>query len=130
MGSNREHSKPKEKPPSLMCSFLFVCTANLTARYAFSFAAKRRAATSLRETRKRTFRDSEPALRRAGVRMRGFSGAQSQSKAEGFGGVRIGNDSKCTKEKGRLLPSFFFGAPSGIRTRDPLIKSQLLYQLS
>ena len=24
----------------------------------------------------------------------------------------------------------FFGAPSGIRTRDPLIKSQLLYQLS
>ena len=23
-----------------------------------------------------------------------------------------------------------FGAPSGIRTRDPLIKSQLLYQLS
>ena len=26
--------------------------------------------------------------------------------------------------------SFFYGAPSGIRTRDPLIKSQLLYQLS
>ena len=25
---------------------------------------------------------------------------------------------------------FVFGAPSGIRTRDPLIKSQLLYQLS
>ena len=25
---------------------------------------------------------------------------------------------------------FLFGAPSGIRTRDPLIKSQLLYQLS
>ena len=25
---------------------------------------------------------------------------------------------------------FFYGAPSGIRTRDPLIKSQLLYQLS
>ena len=24
----------------------------------------------------------------------------------------------------------FYGAPSGIRTRDPLIKSQLLYQLS
>jgi len=23
-----------------------------------------------------------------------------------------------------------YGAPSGIRTRDPLIKSQLLYQLS
>ena len=26
--------------------------------------------------------------------------------------------------------SLFSGAPSGIRTRDPLIKSQLLYQLS
>ena len=25
---------------------------------------------------------------------------------------------------------FLYGAPSGIRTRDPLIKSQLLYQLS
>ena len=25
---------------------------------------------------------------------------------------------------------FKYGAPSGIRTRDPLIKSQLLYQLS
>ena len=28
------------------------------------------------------------------------------------------------------LPAFAVGAPSGIRTRDPLIKSQLLYQLS
>ena len=30
----------------------------------------------------------------------------------------------------QLLSSFRTGAPSGIRTRDPLIKSQLLYQLS
>ena len=29
-----------------------------------------------------------------------------------------------------FVMSFLFGAPSGIRTRDPLIKSQLLYQLS
>ena len=28
------------------------------------------------------------------------------------------------------LQALTFGAPSGIRTRDPLIKSQLLYQLS
>ena len=28
------------------------------------------------------------------------------------------------------LIALTFGAPSGIRTRDPLIKSQLLYQLS
>ena len=30
----------------------------------------------------------------------------------------------------RKVVFFLFGAPSGIRTRDPLIKSQLLYQLS
>ena len=29
-----------------------------------------------------------------------------------------------------LRPQWDSGAPSGIRTRDPLIKSQLLYQLS
>ena len=51
---------------------------------------------------------------------------QSQKALEGF----ESEATKGTKEKGRLLPSFFFGAPSGIRTRDPLIKSQLLYQLS
>ena len=28
------------------------------------------------------------------------------------------------------VPFDYGGAPSGIRTRDPLIKSQLLYQLS
>ena len=28
------------------------------------------------------------------------------------------------------LKTLTYGAPSGIRTRDPLIKSQLLYQLS
>ena len=34
-----------------------------------------------------------------------------------------------TKRHGKSV-SFCFGAPSGTRTRDPLIKSQLLYQLS
>ena len=29
-----------------------------------------------------------------------------------------------------ITRAYFIGAPSGIRTRDPLIKSQLLYQLS
>ena len=29
-----------------------------------------------------------------------------------------------------LVAAYAAGAPSGIRTRDPLIKSQLLYQLS
>ena len=33
-------------------------------------------------------------------------------------------------QKRRRLASFLFGAPSGTRTRGPLIKSQLLYQLS
>ena len=51
---------------------------------------------------------------------------QSQKALEGF-------------ESGTMIPKqkstpngvlFCFGAPSGIRTRDPLIKSQLLYQLS
>ena len=40
-------------------------------------------------------------------------------------------DSAATSKKaGRQKSSCFFGAPSGTRTRDPLIKSQLLYQLS
>ena len=29
-----------------------------------------------------------------------------------------------------MILDIFFGAPSGARTQDPLIKSQLLYQLS
>ena len=62
--------------------FVFVCTANLTVRHAFLFTAERRAAISLCETQKRTFRDSEPALRRDGVRMRSCGGAQSISKAK------------------------------------------------
>ena len=33
-------------------------------------------------------------------------------------------------KKSRSLDRDFFGAPSGTRTQDPLIKSQLLYQLS
>ena len=78
----------------------------------------------------RRARDSKPALRRDTVRLRHCGRAQSQSKArrllEGF-------------ESGTMIPKqkstpngvlFCFGAPSGIRTRDPLIKSQLLYQLS
>ena len=34
------------------------------------------------------------------------------------------------KKRTLICIKAFFGAPSGIRTRDPLIKSQLLYQLS
>ena len=37
----------------------------------------------------------------------------------------------CSKNKNhRYCGGLLYGAPSGIRTRDPLIKSQLLYQLS
>ena len=36
--------------------------------------------------------------------------------------------SPCTRTSKKKIP--LHGAPSGIRTRDPLIKSQLLYQLS
>ena len=35
-----------------------------------------------------------------------------------------------TKENAATNVAAFFGAPSGTRTQDPLIKSQLLYQLS
>ena len=57
---------------------------------------------------------------------RGAKPVQSPRALEGF-------------ESGTMIPKqkstpngvlFCFGAPSGIRTRDPLIKSQLLYQLS
>ena len=51
-------------------------------------------------------------------------------KPKGFGGVQIGNYDTKTKESTPNGVLFCFGAPSGIRTRDPLIKSQLLYQLS
>ena len=36
----------------------------------------------------------------------------------------------CKRKTPRKVVFPFYGAPSGIRTRDPLIKSQLLYQLS
>ena len=37
-----------------------------------------------------------------------------------------------TKDQAKTMPGlqFWNGAPSGFRTPDPLIKSQLLYQLS
>ena len=54
---------------------------------------------------------------------------KASPKPKGFGGVQIGNYD--TKRKTSIIDGgFSFGAPSGIRTRDPLIKSQLLYQLS
>ena len=43
--------------------------------------------------------------------------------------VQIPSGGKKTKNTAFAV-FLFFGAPSGIRTRDPLIKSQLLYQLS
>ena len=36
----------------------------------------------------------------------------------------------CKRKTPRKVVFLFYGAPSGTRTRDPLIKSQLLYQLS
>ena len=70
-----------------------------------------------------------PALRRDTVRLRHCSRAQSQSKARG---LWRGSNRELWKQKERPCKCmvFLFGAPSGIRTRDPLIKSQLLYQLS
>lgn len=35
-----------------------------------------------------------------------------------------------TAKKGFLAKAFFIGELGGIRTRDPLIKSQMLYRLS
>ena len=36
----------------------------------------------------------------------------------------------CNKKRAAISCNAYFGAPSGTRTQDPLIKSQLLYQLS
>ncbi len=47
--------------------------------------------------------------------------------------VRMHKDRRFQYIKTKILgnmPSMDFGAPSGTRTLDPLIKSQLLYQLS
>ena len=49
------------------------------------------------------------------------TGGPSALKSPTFGGRIVNNSSYVAKRR---------GAPSGIRTRDPLIKSQLLYQLS
>ena len=118
----------KTKEHSEWCAVL-CAPANLRFAHAFFSAAIRRAAVLLRKTKKRTSGIQNPALRRDTVRLRRCGGAQSHSKArrllEGF-------------ESGTMIPKenlhhrwrFSFGAPSGIRTRDPLIKSQLLYQLS
>ena len=46
------------------------------------------------------------------------------------GGVHHRKNTTQKKTDHRWWSVFFCGAPSGIRTRDPLIKSQLLYQLS
>ena len=51
----------------------------------------------------------------------------------GKSGDPCGNRTHVCGVRGRRLSRLTngpFGAPSGIRTRDPLIKSQLLYQLS
>jgi hypothetical protein len=40
------------------------------------------------------------------------------------------NNSETPKHKNPAEAGFLVGAPSGFRTPDPLIKSQLLYQLS
>ena len=40
------------------------------------------------------------------------------------------NKSERTFKKKYVRICFWYGAPSGTRTQDPLIKSQLLYQLS
>ena len=53
------------------------------------------------------------------VAMQVFSAQQSLTSVFGMG----------TGGPSALITSTFY-APSGIRTRDPLIKSQLLYQLS
>ena len=82
-----------------MCSFLFVCTANLTVRYAFSFAAKRRASISLRETRKRTFRDSEPALRRDECECGALVGRKASPKPRALDGFESGTTANAPKKK-------------------------------
>ena len=46
------------------------------------------------------------------------------------GSSPVGNFRKTQKEATVWPPLFVFGAPSGTRTLGPLIKSQLLYQLS
>ena len=53
------------------------------------------------------------------------------ASADGFGGAsRARMSRKALRQRKSTALAVHFGAPSGIRTRDPLIKSQLLYQLS
>ena len=77
------------------------------------------------------FRDSEPALRQTNCGFHAAAWRKAYPKAaRAFGGVRIGSNSGTKTKEHADGVLFCFGAPSGIRTRDPLIKSQLLYQLS
>ena len=71
-------------------------------------------------------KDTEPCT------FRGLApAAQSASRTNRSRSARPARSCRHTKTKrhGKSV-SFCFGAPSGTRTRDPLIKSQLLYQLS
>ena len=55
---------------------------------------------------------------------------RAYAKGKALGGVHHRGVHEIQKEHRCCDALFVFGAPSGIRTRDPLIKSQLLYQLS
>ncbi len=60
----------------------------------------------------------------------GGSIVQKIRKREGVRGSSPGNISPESVPKKTALTAVFFGTLSGARTLDPLIKSQLLYQLS
>ena len=68
------------------------------------------------------------------VASRVFSARVSLTAVFGMGtggpsAIKTLTERNSTDTEKRYRP-FLIGAPSGIRTRDPLIKSQLLYQLS
>ena len=58
------------------------------------------------------------------------SSSSSRTHSVGLRSELRGNCSHKAPPGTLLRPQWDSGAPSGIRTRDPLIKSQLLYQLS
>ena len=84
------------------------------------------------DDKKKARRDSEPAVRKcfAGILFLLRANCLAIIAQEQKRGVRIGMF--MDKQKIQTLASGYivYGAPAGIRTRDPLIKSQLLYQLS
>ena len=89
-------------------------------------AVVRRARRTLFAPRFRSRSIVAPAHKPAAI----FSDQSPRDEHERLREVRVRPEGNGATKKPQHSLRFFFGAPSGTRTQDPLIKSQLLYQLS